>query len=91
MLHAIKNQSSDIVKPCEPWNTQTIAQPEEQQTSLDSRCGFYSGLEGLIPSVRISDGNPAVRMNWIVADYDGQIDQPTRDTVLERCADCHPQ
>ncbi len=91
MLHAIKNQSSDIVKPCELWNTQTIAHPDEQQTSLDSRCGFYSGLEGLIPSVRISDGNPAVRMNWIVADYDGQIDQPMRDTVLERCADCHPQ
>jgi hypothetical protein len=91
MLHAIKNQSSDIVKPCEPWNTQTIAHPDEQQTSLDSRCGFYSGLEGLIPSVRISDGNPAVRMNWIVADYDGQIDQPMRDTVLKQCADCHPQ
>ena len=53
---------------------------------------FYSGLEGLIQSVRIdTKNNPAVFLHWLVADYDGQIDQHMKDTVLERCGDFKPQ
>ena len=38
-----------------------------------------------------SKNNPAVSPHWIVADYDGRIDQHARDTVLDHCVDFRPQ
>ena len=91
MLHAIKNLSSNQTVLCEPWNVETAAPPKDQWARPDLNHCFYSGFEGLISGMRIDKHNPAIRLHWIVADYDGKIDQNMRDTVLERCTDFHPQ
>jgi hypothetical protein len=91
MLHAIKNLSSIKTEICEPWNVKTSAPPKDQWAGADLDHCFYSGFEGLVTGMRIGKNNPAVRLHWIVADYDGKIDQNMCDTVLERCADFHPQ
>jgi len=92
MLLAIPNLSSSRTKNCTPWNTATSAPPKTDWNNPAVDHCFYSGLEGLIQSARIdSKNNPAVFLHWFVADYDGQIDQHMRDTVLDRCCDFKPQ
>ena len=92
MLLAIKNLSSSQTSECEPWNGSSSAPQKMEWNKPDVDHCFYSGLEGLIQSVRIdTKNNPAVFLHWLVADYDGQIDQNMRDTVLERCGDFKPQ
>jgi hypothetical protein len=92
MLLAIPNLSSSRTKNCTPWNTATSAPPKTDWNNPTIDHCFYSGLEGLIQSARIdSKNNPAVFLHWFVADYDGQIDQHMRDTVLDRCCDFKPQ
>ena len=91
MLHAIKNLSSNQTKPCEPWNIKTVAPSKDRWADPDLKHCFYSGFEGLLAGMRIDKNNPAVRLHWIVVDYDGKIDQHMRDTVLEHCTDFHPQ
>ncbi len=92
MLLSIKNLSSCHTTECEPWNTTTQAPQKTQWNKPDVDHCFYSGLEGLIAASRIdSKNNPAVFLHWLVADYDGEINQNMRDTVLERCVDFKPQ
>jgi hypothetical protein len=92
MLLSIKNLSSCHATECEPWNISTHAPQKTNWNKPDVEHCFYSGLEGLIAASRIdSKNNPAVFLHWLVADYDGQIDQHMRDTVLERCGDFKPQ
>jgi len=92
MLLSISNLSSSRTKECLPWETSTIAPPKPDWNNPAVDHCFYSGLEGLISSVRIdSKNNHAVFIHWIVADYDGQIDQHARTTVLEHCGDFKPQ
>jgi len=92
MLLAIPNLSSSRTKNCTPWNTATSAPPKTDWNNPTVDHCFYSGLEGLIQSARIdSKNNPAVFLHWFVADYDGQIDQHMRDTVIDRCCDFKPQ
>jgi len=92
MLLAIPNLASSRTVECSPWETTTTAPPKTRWNSPEVDHTFYSGYEGLIASARIdSKNNPAVALHWLVADYDGQIDDHMRDTVLERCADFKPQ
>ena len=92
MLLSIPNLSSSRTKPCTPWSSSSIAPPKTDWNNPAVDHCFYSGLEGLIQSARIdSKNNPAVFLHWFVADYDGQIDQHMRDTVLDRCCDFKPQ
>ncbi|QHI70484.1 primase-helicase family protein [Tichowtungia aerotolerans] len=92
MLLSLKNLSSCHATECEPWNTTTQAPRKTKWNKPDVDHCFYSGLEGLVAASRIdSKNNPAVFLHWLVADYDGQIDQHMRDTVLERCGDFKPQ
>lgn len=92
MLLSIKNLSSCHATECEPWNTTTQAPQKTKWNKPDVEHCFYSGLEGLIAASRIdSKNNPAVFLHWLVADYDGDINQNMRDTVLERCGDFKPQ
>jgi hypothetical protein len=92
MLHAIKNLASNRTKPCNPWETTTVAPPKSEWSRPELDHCFYSGFEGLISGMRIdSKNNPAVSLHWIVADYDGRIDQHARDTVLDHCVDFRPQ
>ena len=92
MLHAIKNLASNQTKPCNPWEIKTVAPIKSEWSRPDLDHCFYSGFEGLISGMRIdSKYNPAVRLHWIVADYDGRIDQHARDTVLDHCVDFRPQ
>ena len=92
MLHAIKNLAANQTKPCKPWDVKTVAPPKSEWSRPDLDHCFYSGFEGLISGMRIdSKNNPAVRLHWIVADYDRRIDQHARDTVLDHCCDFRPQ
>ncbi len=92
MLLSIKNLSSFHATECDPWNISTHAPQKTEWNKPDVEHCFYSGLEGLITASRIdSKNNPAVFLHWLVVDYDGQIDQHMRDTVLERCGDFKPQ
>jgi hypothetical protein len=92
MLLSIPNLSSSRTKPCNPWSVSSSAPPKTDWNNPTVDHCFYSGLEGLIQSARIdSKNNPAVFLHWFVADYDGQIDQHMRDTVLDRCCDFKPQ
>jgi hypothetical protein len=92
MLHAIKNLASNQTKPCNPWEVKTVAPAKSEWSRPDLDHCFYSGFEGLLSGMRIdSKNNPAVRLHWIVADYDGRIDQHARDTVLDHCVDFRPQ
>ena len=92
MLLALKNLSSSHTTECEPWNGSSSSPQKMEWNKPDVDHCFYSGLEGLIQSVRIdTKNNPAVFLHWLVVDYDGQIDQNMRDTVLERCGDFKPQ
>ena len=91
MLHAIKNLASNKAKLCEPWETTTMAPPKSEWAAPDLDHCFYSGFEGLISGMRIVKSNPAVRLHWIVADYDAQIDQHTFDHVLDHCNEFYPQ
>jgi hypothetical protein len=92
MLLSIPNLSSSRTKPCTPWSSSSIAPPKTDWNNPTVDHCFYSGLEGLIQSARIdSKNNPAVFLHWFVADFDGQIDQHMRDTVLDRCCDFKPQ
>jgi hypothetical protein len=92
MLLSIPNLASSRTVECSPWETTTTAPPKTRWNRPDVEHTFYSGYEGLIASARIdSKNNPAVLLHWLVADYDGNIDQNMRDTVLDRCADFKPQ
>jgi len=92
MLLSIPNLSSSRTKECLPWETSTVAPPKPNWNNPAVEHCFYSGLEGLLPSVRIdSKNNHAMFIHWLVADYDGQIDQHARATVLEHCGDFKPQ
>ena len=91
MLHAIKNLASNKAKPCNPWEVKTVAPPKSEWNRPDLDHCFYSGFEGLISGMRIVKSNPAVRLHWIVADYDAQIDQHTFDHVLDHCNEFYPQ
>ncbi|MDF7824108.1 hypothetical protein P4B35_08800 [Pontiellaceae bacterium B12227] len=92
MLLAIPNLSSSRTAECSPWETKTKAPPKTRWNNPDVKHTFYSGYEGLIAGARIdSKNNPAYVLHWIVADYDGKIDQYMRDSVLERCVDFRPQ
>ncbi|QHI68472.1 primase-helicase family protein [Tichowtungia aerotolerans] len=92
MFLSIKNLSCCHATECEPWNISTHALQKTQWNKPDVEHCFYSGLEGLIAASRIdSKNNPAVFLHWLVADYDGDINQNMRDTVLERCGDFKPQ
>ena len=92
MLLALKNLSSSHTTVCDPWSVTSSAPQKMEWNKPDVDHCFYSGLEGLIQSVRIdTNNNPAVFLHWLVADYDGQIDQNMKDTVLERCGDFKPQ
>ena len=92
MLLALKNLSSYQTAECDPWDVTSSAPQKMEWNKPDVDHCFYSGLEGLIQSVRIdTKNNPAVFLHWLVADYDGQIDQHMKDTVLERCGDFKPQ
>jgi hypothetical protein len=92
MLLSINNLSSCHATECEPWNITTHAPRKPNWNKPDVEHCFYSGLEGLIAAARIdSKNNPAVFLHWLVADYDGQIDQHMRNTVVERCGDFRPQ
>lgn len=92
MLLSIPNLSSSRTTECLPWETDTTAPPKTRWNNPGVAHTFYSGYEGLITSARIdSKNNPAVALHWLVADYDGNIDQHMRDSVLERCADFKPQ
>ncbi len=92
MLLALKNLSSSHATECDPWSVNSSAPQKINWNKPDIEHCFYSGLEGLIAASRIdSKNNPAVFLHWLVVDYDGQIDQHMRDTVLERCCDFKPQ
>ena len=92
MLLAIPNLASSRTKECTPWNTTTMAPPRIRWNHPEIEHVFYSGFEGLASSIRVdSKNNPAVMLHWIVADYDGKIDQHMRDSILSRCADFKPQ
>jgi len=91
MLYAIKNLSSNKTEPSEPWNIKTVAPPKPQWAHRDLDHCFYSGFEGVMSGIRIDKSNPAMRLHWIVADYDGQIDQSMCDNVLNRTIDFRPQ
>ncbi len=92
MLHAIKNLASNRTELCNPWEVKTVAPSKSEWSRPDLDHCFYSGFEGLISGMRIdSKNNPAVRMHWVVADYDGRIDQHARATVLDHCVDFRPQ
>jgi len=92
MLLSIPNLSSSRTKECLPWEISTVAPPKPDWNNPAVDHCFYSGFEGLLPSVRIdTKNNHAVFIHWLVADYDGQIDQHARDTVLEHCGDFKPQ
>ncbi|NOU36249.1 MAG: hypothetical protein HOO88_05725 [Kiritimatiellaceae bacterium] len=92
MLLAIKNLSASRAKQCFPWETTTIAPSKPDWNNSDTDHCYFSGFEGVLQSLRIdSKNNPAVLLHWFVADYDGQVDQHMRDTVLSRCGDFRPQ
>ena len=92
MLRSIPNLAASRTKECKPWETETATPPKTRWNNSDVVHTFYSGYEGLIASGRIdSKNNPAIKLHWVVADYDGNINQNMRDTVLERCADFKPQ
>ncbi|MCC7300984.1 MAG: hypothetical protein IT583_07890, partial [Verrucomicrobia bacterium] len=92
MLYAIKNLSSLKTQPCTPWTVTVGSPPKTDWNNPNIDHCFYSGFEGLISGARIdSKNNPAVSLHWIVADYDGLIDQHARDTVLDHCVDFRPQ
>ncbi|MDF7825132.1 hypothetical protein P4B35_14000 [Pontiellaceae bacterium B12227] len=92
MLLAISNLSSSRTVECSPWETETTAPPKTLWNKPDVEHCFYSGLQGVISASRIdSKNNPAMFLHWLVADYDGEIDQNMRDTVLDRCGDFKPQ
>ena len=92
MLYAIKNLSSLKTQPCTPWTVTVGTPPKTDWNNPNIDHCFYSGFEGLISGARIdSKNNPANALHWIVADYDGLIDQHARDTVLDHCVDFRPQ
>jgi len=91
MLHAIKNLSSNQAEPCEPWNVKVSRPPKDRWADHNLDHCFHSGFEGLISGICVDKNNPAVRLHWIVADYDAQIDQHMCDSVLDRCRDFRPQ
>jgi hypothetical protein len=92
MLLSIVNLAACRTKECLPWETSTVAPPKPDWNNPAVDHCFYSGLEGLIPSARIdSKNNQAVFLHWLVVDFDGQVDQHARATVLERCGDFKPQ
>ena len=92
MLLSIPNLSSARTKECFPWESITSAPPKTDWNNPTVDHCFYSGLEGLMRYGRIdSKNNPAIFLHWLVADYDGRIDQHARDTVLEHCGDFKPQ
>lgn len=87
MLYALPNLASSRISECKPWEeVPSVAPPKTDWNQPNVDHLFYSGFEGSFDSLRIdSKNNPAVRLHWIVADYDGDIDQHTHDGVLERC------
>ncbi|HSR88536.1 MAG TPA: primase-helicase family protein, partial [Pontiella sp.] len=92
MLYAIPNLSASRTVECAPWETTTTAPPREHWNEPDVKHTFYSGFEGLIAGVRIdSKDNPAIKLHWLVVDYDSKIDDHERAAVLGRCADFKPQ
>ena len=75
MLIALPNLASSRTFECKPWEIETIAPPRDQWNSPTVQHTFYSGFEGMVSSMRIdSKNNPAIKLHWLVVDYDGPID-----------------
>ncbi|MDF7826875.1 hypothetical protein P4B35_22800 [Pontiellaceae bacterium B12227] len=92
MLFAIPNLASSRISECKPWEVRSVAPPKTDWNRPDVEHAFYSGFEGEFPSTRIeSKNNPAVALHWLVADYDGDIDQHARDSLIELSVDFRPQ
>jgi len=92
MLFAIPNLASSRISECKPWENQSIAPPEESWCKPNLEHLFYSGFEGDFSAARIdSSNNPAMKMHWIVANFDGDINRHMRETVLDRCTELKPR
>ncbi len=92
MLRSIPNLAASRTVECTPWEIETKAPPKTRWNNFDVAHTFYSGYEGLMIGTRIdSKNNPAIKLHWIVADYDARIDDHARATVLDNCGDFKPQ
>ena len=95
-LHKIKNlvsQTAETIScPPEQKERPPLANKEEFRawcaSSTTDHC-FYSGWEGVNPSLRISKSNPAKRMHGFVADFDANITDEMIDEALKACV-CSP-
>lgn len=85
MYYASKNVGVQELAPCpEPWNyrfkseitKQIRGSKQDRQawaTNPETDHNFYTGIEPLNPNLRVSDSNPAHRINVIAVDYDVTI------------------
>src|SRR5688500_16441712 len=92
-FYSIPNLSSSNTTAIVPWEvaanftrpefaTKRLYQEWQQQPTTE-HC-FFTGFEGAIPQLRISETNPAVRMSGLVLDFDAVPDIPPEQAIMAR-------
>lgn len=83
---ALKNLSSDDVETVDPTTATPLEEYPESKKEFREWCTkpttehcFYSAVEGITPSLRVSKQNPAHLMHGLVLDYD--TDLATEDII----------
>lgn len=94
MLFAIPNHSAESVFACEPWDfpLKVPSEAMESKTAFrqwsrnpKTRHCFFSGMEGIHGSMRVSESNPIYRCHGLVADYDANIPATMLNELVDTC------
>jgi uncharacterized protein DUF5906 len=87
---ALPNLSSQDVVEVEPSATKHTGYPDGDKKSFRAWCAnketkhcFYTAAEGLIPSLRVTKENPAVKLHGLVLDYDCEIDDEMEKSIAK--------
>ena len=87
---ALANLSSHDIVEIDPSTIKHPGYPYGDKESFRSWCAnkdtehcFYTAAEGLIPSLRVTKENPAVKLHGLVIDYDTKIDDEMEKSIAK--------
>jgi hypothetical protein len=87
---ALPNLSSHDVTIVNPSTIKHAGYPDGDKESFRAWCVnketkhcFYTAAEGLIPSLRVTKENPAVKLHGLVIDYDNEIDDEMEKNIAK--------
>jgi uncharacterized protein DUF5906 len=92
-LENLSSQTTEVKDPRTVGPLPSFADKKEYRewcVNPSTRHCFFNAVEGLTPSLRITQGNPPLYMHGFVGDYDSVIDQESAKKAVEDNAPIRP-